>query len=100
VVPEKIIGENRKMWPPKGCLIGKVFFGPGVKTLGIIWIKLAEAAEKDPTVPVSRYAKILWSRYFLVGLMPLPVWVRVLRLGVGFYFQLFSFYNGTGIWHL
>jgi len=37
-------------------------------------IKLAEAAEKDPTVPVSRYAKNRRSRYFLVGRLPLPNW--------------------------
>ena len=79
MVPEKIIGENRQKRLPLGGLIEKVFFGPKKKTGLRILIKLAEAAEKDPTVPVSRYAKILWSRYFLVGLLPLPVWVRVLR---------------------
>ena len=74
MVPEKIIGENRQKRLPLGGLIEKVFFDPGVKTLPGILIKLAEAAEKDPTVPVSRYAKILWSRYFLVGRLPLPNW--------------------------
>ena len=74
MVPEKIIGENRQKRLPLGGLIEKVFFGPKKKTGLRILIKLAEAAEKDPTVPVSRYAKILWRRYFLVGLLPLPNW--------------------------